>query len=187
MLKNTLQKDYTALGQYYQLKLPLELDVLIPANEPVRLLSAFVEDLSLSDLYSTYRRIRKIRRPLVSSLRSFSILIWRASTLPDVWKKLVAPTSILCTSWKACLPRITLHLTVSSASTLRHALKESLPAWERGCFPLVRSAADISSWMEENRILCWALHFCLEECCNKASPKAHGQSRCSRCRFRGPI
>ena len=59
MLKNTLQKDYTALGQYYQLKLPLELDVLIPANEPVRLLSAFVEDLSLSDLYSTYRRIRK--------------------------------------------------------------------------------------------------------------------------------
>lgn len=59
MLKNTLQKDYTALGQYYQLKLPLELDVLIPANEPVRLLSAFVENLSLSDLYSTYRRIRK--------------------------------------------------------------------------------------------------------------------------------
>lgn len=59
MLKNALQKDYTALGQYYQLKLPLELDVLIPANEPVRLLSAFVEDLSLSDLYSTYRRIRK--------------------------------------------------------------------------------------------------------------------------------
>ena len=59
MQTNILQKDYTALGRYYQLKLPLELDVRIPANEPVRLLSAFVEDLSLSDLYSTYRRIRK--------------------------------------------------------------------------------------------------------------------------------
>lgn len=56
---NILQQDYTALGQYYQLKLPLELDVHILANEPVRLLSAFVEGLSLSDLYSTYRRIRK--------------------------------------------------------------------------------------------------------------------------------
>lgn len=44
---NILQQDNTALGRYYQLKLPLKLDACIPANEPVRLLSAFVEDLSL--------------------------------------------------------------------------------------------------------------------------------------------
>lgn len=59
MLINISQRDYTAFSHYYQLKLPLELDAYIPANEPVRLLSAFVEALSLSDLYSTYRRIRK--------------------------------------------------------------------------------------------------------------------------------
>lgn len=56
---NISQQDYTSFNHYYQLKLPFELEVLIPADEPVRLLSAFVEELSLSDLYSTYRRIRK--------------------------------------------------------------------------------------------------------------------------------
>ena len=51
--------DYTAFGGYYQLKLPLELDIHIPADDPVRLLSAFVEDCSLSALYANYGRIRK--------------------------------------------------------------------------------------------------------------------------------
>lgn len=51
--------DYTVFGGYYQLKLPLELDIHIPADDPVRLLSAFVEECSLSALYANYGRIRK--------------------------------------------------------------------------------------------------------------------------------
>ncbi len=56
---NTLQVDYTQYNAYYQIKLPLEMEYMIPANDPVRLLSAFVEGMDLSDLYDTYDRIRK--------------------------------------------------------------------------------------------------------------------------------
>ncbi len=52
-----LQKDYTLNQRYYQLKLPFNLEVIIPENDSVRLLSQFVEELDLSDLYSTYERI----------------------------------------------------------------------------------------------------------------------------------
>lgn len=58
-LNQTLQKDYTTSSLYYQIKLPLDLEILIPADDPVRLLSAFVEGMELSDLYQTYRKIKK--------------------------------------------------------------------------------------------------------------------------------
>ena len=35
------------------------MEIMIPADDPVRLLSAFVEGMDLSDLYATYDRIRK--------------------------------------------------------------------------------------------------------------------------------
>lgn len=57
--KNILHKDYTQLPVYYQFKLPLEMDMMIEPDDPVRLLSAFVEGMDLSELYGTYRRIRK--------------------------------------------------------------------------------------------------------------------------------
>lgn len=58
MTKHTiLQKDYTLNQRYNQLKLPFDLEVIIPENDSVRLLSQFVEELDLSDLYSTYERI----------------------------------------------------------------------------------------------------------------------------------
>ena len=56
---NNLPHNYTTLSANYQLKLPLDLDLSIPADDPVRLLSAFLEGMDLSDLYSTYDRIRK--------------------------------------------------------------------------------------------------------------------------------
>mgnify|MGYP002859167584 CR=1 FL=1 len=43
----------------YQLKLPLNLECIIPEDDSVRLLSQFVEEMNLSDLYSTYDRIRE--------------------------------------------------------------------------------------------------------------------------------
>ena len=58
-LNKLLQKDYTLSSPYYQIKLPLDVEILIPADDPVRLLSAFVEGMELSDLYQTYGRIKK--------------------------------------------------------------------------------------------------------------------------------
>ncbi|MDQ0153390.1 transposase, partial [Moryella indoligenes] len=54
-----LQSDYTKFQGYYQIKLPLSVETMIPADDPVRLLSAFVEGMDLSDLYATYDRVRK--------------------------------------------------------------------------------------------------------------------------------
>lgn len=52
-----LQKDYTKNPNGFQLKLPLNLECIIPENDSVRLLSQFVEEMDLTDLYSTYERI----------------------------------------------------------------------------------------------------------------------------------
>ena len=35
------------------------MEIMIPADDPVRLLSAFVEGMDLSELYATYDRVRK--------------------------------------------------------------------------------------------------------------------------------
>ena len=44
MLKtNIIQNDYTKYGDNYQLKLPLEIDYIIPKNDSVRLLSHIIE------------------------------------------------------------------------------------------------------------------------------------------------
>ena len=58
-IKNTLHKNYTITQQFYQLKLPLNIDCIIPDNDSVRLLSQFVEEMDISKLYATYFRIRK--------------------------------------------------------------------------------------------------------------------------------
>ena len=59
LLNNILHGDYTGISVYHQLKLPLDIEISIPSDDPVRLLNAFVEGMNLSDLYSTYDRIRK--------------------------------------------------------------------------------------------------------------------------------
>ena len=58
-LTKTIQGDYTASSLNYQIKLPLNLEISIPSDDPVRLLSAFVEEMDLSELFKTYDRIRK--------------------------------------------------------------------------------------------------------------------------------
>lgn len=59
LIQNILHKDYTVNQRFYQLKLPLNIDCIIPDHDSVRLLSQFVEEMDLSDLYSTYSRIRE--------------------------------------------------------------------------------------------------------------------------------
>lgn len=53
-----IQKNYTMNEEGYQLKLPLNIDCIIPEDDSVRLLSQYVEGMDLTDLYSTYERIR---------------------------------------------------------------------------------------------------------------------------------
>lgn len=54
-----LHKNYTSNRGNYQLKLPLNIEYMIPNNDSVRLLSQFVEEMDLTDLYSTYSRLRE--------------------------------------------------------------------------------------------------------------------------------
>ena len=54
-----LYKNYSLNQSGYQLKLPLNLETIIPEDDSVRLLSQFVEGMDLTDLYSTYERIRE--------------------------------------------------------------------------------------------------------------------------------
>ena len=70
-----IQKDYTSSILNYQFKLPLEMEVLIEDNDPVRLLSVFVEGLELTDLYNSYRKIKKDQ---VSPRQMFKIVIYAA-------------------------------------------------------------------------------------------------------------
>lgn len=59
LVNKILQKNYTPANDFYQLKLPLNIDCIIPDNDSVRLLSQFVEEMNISDLLETYFRIRK--------------------------------------------------------------------------------------------------------------------------------
>lgn len=70
-----IQKDYSLSSMNYQLKLPFELEVLIPDDDPVRLLSAFVEELELTDLYRSYGKIKKGQ---VTPRQMFKIVIYAA-------------------------------------------------------------------------------------------------------------
>ena len=55
-----LHKNYTLNEEGYQLKLPLNLETIIPVDDSVRLLSQFVEAMDLTDLYSTYERVNTV-------------------------------------------------------------------------------------------------------------------------------
>ena len=55
-----LQKNYSLNQGGYQLKLPLNIETIIPEDDSVRLLSQFVEAMDLTDLYSTYERINSV-------------------------------------------------------------------------------------------------------------------------------
>ncbi len=54
---NILQGDYSSSRKYKQLKLPIDLDCLIPDDDPVRLLDVFVDNMNLTELYNSYGRI----------------------------------------------------------------------------------------------------------------------------------
>ncbi|MEG0855728.1 MAG: hypothetical protein RSG52_04520 [Terrisporobacter sp.] len=49
--QNTVQIDYTVLGDNYKLKLPLNIDYIIPKDYFVRLLSQIIEGMNLEKLF----------------------------------------------------------------------------------------------------------------------------------------
>ena len=74
-LNKIIQRDYTSFSLYYQIKLPLDLEISIPSDDPVRLVSAFVEEMDLSELYKTYGMIRKNQ---ATPLQMLNLVIYAA-------------------------------------------------------------------------------------------------------------
>lgn len=70
-------KNYTELGQTYQLVLPLSLEGLVPEDDAVRLLSHELEELDYTLLYQAYSA--KGRNPAVDPKTMFKILTYAYS------------------------------------------------------------------------------------------------------------
>ena len=60
MKQNQPQVEYTAYGTGYQVCLPMNLEIIIPSDEPVRLLNAVLEELDYRKLTATYSRMGRI-------------------------------------------------------------------------------------------------------------------------------
>ena len=71
--KKILRKNYTINRKFYQLKLPFDIECIIPDNDSVRLLSQFVEEMDLTELYSTYSKIRENQ---VSPMNMLKIMLY---------------------------------------------------------------------------------------------------------------
>ena len=69
-----LHKNYTLNEEGYQLKLPLNLETIIPVDDSVRLLSQFVEAMDLTDLYSTYERINTVSPRMLLKIVLYSYM-----------------------------------------------------------------------------------------------------------------
>lgn len=74
MRKQLTQKDYTQNSISYQLVLPLNIEFLIPKDDPVRLLSQIMEELDYSELKKGYSS--KGRNPAVSPKTLCQVLIY---------------------------------------------------------------------------------------------------------------
>ena len=74
--KNQTQVDYTAYGTGYQVYLPINIEKKIPSDDPVRLLSAVLEELDYRKLTATYSRLGRIE---YSPRLLFKVLLYACS------------------------------------------------------------------------------------------------------------
>ena len=72
--KQTILKDYTEKSGVYQLVLPLNMEVLIPGNDSVRLLSHITEELDFKNLIMAYSS--RGRNPVVRPKTLFQVLAY---------------------------------------------------------------------------------------------------------------
>ena len=69
-----IQQDYSKFPRNYQLKICSELDILLPCDDSVRLLSEVVEELDCTKLYKAYSP--RGRKPKTSPVTMFKILVY---------------------------------------------------------------------------------------------------------------
>ena len=74
MQYNSIRPDYSRFGDGKQLVLPIDTEVLIPANDSVRLLSQVMEELEYSKLYEAYSP--KGRKAAVAPKSLFKVLVY---------------------------------------------------------------------------------------------------------------
>ena len=72
--QKTIPKDYTGNSGVYQLVLPLNMEVLIPEDDSVRLLSHITAELDYKDLNMAYSS--KGRNPVVKPKTLFRVLVY---------------------------------------------------------------------------------------------------------------
>ena len=73
LTKKMLEQNYTLNRKFYQLKLPFDIEFIIPDNDSVRLLNQFVDDMHLTELYSTYSKTRENQ---VSPMNMLKIMLY---------------------------------------------------------------------------------------------------------------
>ena len=69
-----IQVDYTTKTKYFQLVLPINLEIDIPVDDSVRLLSNVLEEIDYTELYGAYSR--KEKNTAVSPKNLFKILVY---------------------------------------------------------------------------------------------------------------
>lgn len=75
MTKQTkIQVDYTTKTKYFQLVLPINFEINIPADDSVRLLSNVLEEIDYTELYGAYSR--KEKNSAVSPKNLFKVLVY---------------------------------------------------------------------------------------------------------------
>ena len=88
MLKtNILRKQYTLNDTNYQLKIPMNIDMSIPDNDPVRLISQYVEEMDLTALYDTYDRLPSENH--VSPENLLKIILYAYHERKDISSRLI--------------------------------------------------------------------------------------------------
>jgi len=58
LINNLTHKNYTVFGNIYRLKLPLNIEYIIPKDDSVRLLGQIVEEMNLKEIYQSYSCFR---------------------------------------------------------------------------------------------------------------------------------
>jgi transposase len=73
-MKNLTQENPTPKTTSYQLVLPLNVEILIPADDSVRLLSEIMDQLDYTKLYKAY--CRRGRKAAAAPRNLFKILVY---------------------------------------------------------------------------------------------------------------
>ena len=79
-----LSQNKKAISQNYQLKLPIDLEIFIPEDDSVILLSLMMEELDYKKLYEAYSQ--NGRNPAVPPKILFKILIY--AYMNDIWSSI---------------------------------------------------------------------------------------------------